>query len=96
MDDEEQKPVGTRKYCPPNFIDKDDGNYEIMEGAWRGLIDNSALYRDLVNMKRNSGTNAAKSQRNVFRIYKVRDQIIRGIRIISKRLNNKTCIIITN
>lgn len=69
MDDEEQRPVATRQYCPPNFTDKENENHEIMEGAWRGLIDNSALYEDLVNMKRNSGTNAAKAQRNVFREY---------------------------
>lgn len=69
MDDKEQKRAATGKYCPPNFIDKESENHEIMEGAWRGLIDNSALYEDLVNIKGNSGTNAAKAQRNVFREY---------------------------
>lgn len=69
MDDEEQRPASTRKYCPPNFIDMESENHEIMEGAWRGLIENSALYENLLNMKGNSGTNAAKAQRNVFREY---------------------------
>ncbi|XP_018371331.1 PREDICTED: uncharacterized protein LOC108766498 [Trachymyrmex cornetzi] len=69
MDDETQKPACTRLYCPPNFIDRENENHEIMEGAWRGLGDNSTLYKDLVNMKGNSGTNAAKAQRNVFREY---------------------------
>jgi len=40
-----------------------------MEGAWRGLEDNLILYKNLVNMKSNSGTNAAKAQRNVFHKY---------------------------
>jgi len=40
-----------------------------MEDAWRGLEDNLTLYKNLVNMKSNSGTNAAKAQRNVFHKY---------------------------
>lgn len=71
MNDEEKKPDATKRYCHSNFVDRDDENHEIMEGAWRGLIDNSALYEDHVHMKGNSGINAAKAQRNVFREYLV-------------------------
>ncbi|KYN11014.1 hypothetical protein ALC57_16832, partial [Trachymyrmex cornetzi] len=70
---EERLEPSERRYCAQNLIDRENADHEIMEGVWHGMTGAGTLFENIRKMGRNSGTNAAKAQRDVLCEYFVTD-----------------------
>lgn len=52
------------RYCAQKLIDRENADHEIIDGAWRDLRAGT-LFENIRKMGGNSGSNAAKAQRDV-------------------------------
>jgi len=66
MMNEEELPVHNRRYCPPDYVDREE-NYIIKEGRWRQQ--HSAYFHDLGRVGANRAGAVPKGLRNYLRDY---------------------------
>lgn len=55
-------------YCPPNLVDREDENHDLVEGEWRNETNNSTL-RDITRLGSNNPPKSAQAQRDILRDY---------------------------
>lgn len=61
--------VPRRRYCPPQFIDREAADGMFLEGAWRGHGEQGDLVQNIGRLSSNNSDAAARAQRNVLRDY---------------------------
>jgi len=69
MSEEQSYAPRERRYCVPRLVDREGDDHVVIPGAWRGLVENNTLYQNIRKLGRNSGTAAAKAERDILRDY---------------------------
>lgn len=55
-------------YCPPNLVDREDENHDLVEGELRNETNNSILH-DITRLGSNNPPKSAQAQRDILRDY---------------------------